>query len=309
MISENIEGPGNLYKISEFINRDQIRTDINIDIEKCATMKTLTTPSIFENNTEQIYSDIMSSIQKFKANNLSAKSDAPMTFSEKKPEPKSESFKDLMPTDSQIDENLLLKTFDYTPKKPAVASNVSSATNYEKQQFNNILYGGVQDNTDDSDTERLSLLESINDVRRELSAMEDINIDSIPQVDENSSVYDLRKIYKLLLYKKNTTLHFETARDFMMIGINQVVRFCNGQNGRPNLVGWERTAQSKLSILKTEVTKLASDVFKQYDIGSIGQILISLVPSAIMFAITKDKHQNVMKSDNNDALQKLRGLI
>lgn len=320
----NNDGSGNLYKISDMVNLEHVSP--NIDLKKTELLRILSTPSPVENKDEHIsiYNNLIDILKNIK----NEYSKTPLTITvptqevlQNKPLlktiPKLEIPTIIKPeipsrplfTDTpKIDNNLLMQNFDFTSKHNNQSiSDASIPTSYERQQFNDILYGSS--GGEDMSTDRIALIESINELRNELSQIDNVNISYIPQHNDTTSISDLEKIEKLLLYKKNTTLHFETARDFMMVGINQMVKFFNGQNGRPNLVGWERTAESKINMLKSEVTKIASNSFKYLNIGSLGQIAISLLPSAIMYAITRDKHQNVIKTDSGDALQKLRDLI
>jgi hypothetical protein len=201
--------------------------------------------------------------------------------------------------------NILPKFFDTTPKKKS--QEIIPASDYEKQKFNKLIYG---DKVEEDDTERLQMLESIDSLREELNRM-DIKIGTIPQVDDTSTMFDIKNVYKMLLHKKNISVHYETAKDFILVGITQLVNYCDGRETswgkRPNLTGWDKTARLKLNSLKSELSQLASNFFQAYDIGPLAQILLSLVPSAIMHASTRT-NTSTINADNDSALQDLYSL-
>ena len=192
--------------------------------------------------------------------------------------------------------------FKNTPKK-----NITQDTNYEKQQFNKILYGQKTIDNPELESERLTMIESIEALREELQRME-IKLNNIPEVDENSDINDIKNVYKLLMHKKNVSIHFETSRDLILVGVNQLVNFCDGTGNRPNLTGWDKTARLKLNSLKTELSMIASNFFKDYNIGPIGQIAFSLVPSMLLHATLRSQ-QSSLQTNNDNALQNLHDLL
>ncbi len=185
------------------------------------------------------------------------------------------------------------------------ASAIDSFMADKKTAVNNIVYGSTGGT--EGNEEKLSLLESINSLKEEMNKL-GVKTDNIPDVNTSTSVYDMRNVYKMLLHKKNISIHFETSRDLILVGVNYLVNFCDGTGHRPNLTGWNRTAQFKLNNLKTELSQLASGFFQRYEIGPLGQILLALVPSALMHATTRSQ-QTDLKSNNDTALQNLHTLL
>ena len=328
----NIEGVGNLFKISAFVNRKHVKDGCHLDkLEEVAILanvpdtKKLVPPDEIYNRTMKLLNEEMKKISSAgtitRGPNLETtrqiqevprKMEAPRQEPAEVARPMS-----VLPkpsAENMPDDNLLLKNFDFTSKSSGTRdteerfTSPTVKTSFERTKFNDLLYGGA-DNPDEDDTERLSLYENVTDLRRELGGINGVNIDNIPLATEATTVSELRRIKKLLMFKKNSVLNFETARDFMLIGINQITQFCNGKNGRPNLVGWDTTAQAKLNMLRTEVSSIAADFFKRWDIGSLGQIAISLVPSAVFYALTRKDLQTSLNRDNTDALQKLQTLM
>ncbi len=279
-----IEGIGCLYGISNFVKHRE-----DFDCKKLEEYKILSLNSTISEDYNIYYNKILKRLGSDKK-----KDNIVEVVEEKKPIEKPE-----------VDENILSQNFDFTPKKTTKVKE----TTYEKKQFNKLLYNS--DNEEENDVERINLIESIDALKEELTRME-IKISGIPNVNEDSCMSDIKNVYKMLLYKKNVNIHFETSRDLILVGINQLVNFCDGRETswghRPNLIGWDRTAKLKLNALKTELSNLASDFFKKYEIGSLGQIALSLIPSALMHATLRSQ-QTSLQSNNNDALQSLHGLL
>lgn len=271
-----IEGLGCLYNISNFVNARE-----GIDTKKIEEYKILTNTSSIKEDYNKYYELLIKQLGK----------EIPVQ------EP---------PVIKKPDENLLAQNFNI----PAREKQEIKETPYEKKQFNKILYNN-ENTVKDDNIDRITMIESIEALREELQRME-IKISGIPQVDENSCSTDIKNVYKMLLYKKNVNIHFETSRDLILVGINQIVNFCDGRETtwghRPNLIGWDRTARLKLNALKTELSNLAGDFFKRYEIGALGQIALSLIPSALMH-MTVRSQQTTLQSNNDEALQNLHNLL
>lgn len=292
----DIEGIANLYKISAFMNRDLLPK--TLDISKVEEFKILNDPSGIEIVSPEIYyNKALSVISEFGG---SETNETVQIFEkeekvEKKLEKKVE-FKE---------KNILPEFFDKTPKKKT--QEVIPPSDYEKSKFNKLIYGSKPE---EDDSERLTMLESISSLREELNRM-DIKTGTIPQVDDTSTMFDIKNVYKMLLHKKNISVHYETAKDFILVGITQLVNYCDGRETswgkRPNLTGWDKTARLKLNSLKSELSQLASNFFQAYDIGPLAQILLSLVPSAIMHASTRSNTSSI-NANNDTALQNLYSL-
>lgn len=289
-----LESVSNLYKISAFVNKEVVNP--NIDLKKIEKYKILSVDALPQHlHPNKLYEKIMS--------NLNVKVIEPTTMVSKTTKPISEN--NIIPTTNTntnspmpVDNNKLLGAYDFTPKKPTTNTQNSP---YEENVYNKIIYGGS--NAEELD-DKMNMLESIYTLREELKKL-DIEISHIPQVDENSNYQDICRIRKALLHKKNISMHYETARDIFLVGINKLIEYCDGSKTswghRPDLKGWDRTAKFKLNTLKTELAELASSFFTRYNISSLGQILFSLVPSAFIYASMRSQ-QNKLEQDGNDAL-------
>lgn len=285
----SVEGIANLYLLNAFINKDVINQSIDVK-KKIEFELTKKSPIDCSGYAKTIYGEILEMLKSGKVSEVKEVRVAPKIAEKLVEEPVS------MPT--------IASTFE--PKRVIPQAPVS--TPYETESYNKILYGGGNAYDEEMEQERLSMIESIDELRSELSTMEGMNIKTIPYVDKNSNIHDIRGVYKLLLQKKNMGMYFETARDVVLIGINKLVNFCDGRPGRPNLQGWDRTANLKLNSLKTEMANMVSGFFKNYSIPPMLQILFSLVPSAFLHASMRER-QSGLKASNDMALNDLRKMM
>lgn len=268
----DIEGIGNLYKISNFINRETLQD--NIDFSRVET-------SAIENSETTVqYSSPESILSNLKS-----------IFAEYATTPVQESIFVEKPVEQRP---LIVPTFKPTPKKIEVP---------EENKFNRILYGSLN-NGFTNDTDKIQLLESIETLREELSRA-DVKLNTVPLVSETSPYNDIQNAHKILLHKKNMTMHYETARDVILLGVNQVINFCDGRETswghRPNLTGWDKIARFKLNALKHELSSLTSSFFSSLEIGPLMQIVFTLVPSALLHMT----QTNIPKFNSENAMNNL----
>jgi len=176
-------------------------------------------------------------------------------------------------------------------------------------QYNTMLYGDSLDfDTQKQNLEKMQTLEAIQCLREELSKSR-IPIEDVPLVSSSSAYPDVRSVYNILRYKKNLHLNHDIARDIVLFGVNQLTYFFDGSKtawGRmPNLKGWERTAKMKLNSLKVELSTVVAETFNYYNIGPVGQILFSLVPSALIHMSTRYEQNPDLKINTEESLQNL----
>ncbi len=303
----SIEGVANLYNINHYLNKAKLRSDIDYDrLEDYHILNDPIQIELIDYNS--FYNKALEIINSFNTENTCNTPQLNIEPEQPLPEIVKTETEKPKPSEPKINENILANTFDFTPKKKVHKEPIITQTDYEKQKINKIIYGSK---VDEDDTERLTMIESIESLRDELQRM-DIKINTIPTVDETSTMYDIKNVYKMLLHKKNINVHYETAKDFILVGIDQLINFCDGRTTswgkRPNLTGWNSTAKLRLNGLKTELSTLASDFFNTYNIGPLGQILLSLVPSAILHA-SMNSQQSSIQTNNENALQNLHNLL
>jgi hypothetical protein len=290
---ESIEGISNLNRLEYFLNKELINP--KADLKKKIAYEISNGKSSVVCSVDQIYNEIIELLGK--------------EHNRHNGEVVSKPAKTAVPVAQNIASTVTLS--DYAVKNisvPLKADPVPNMTAYEGQDYNKVLYGGSNVYDTGLEQERTSMLDDIDELRSELSNMEGINIRTIPMVERNSSIGDIRNVYKLLLHKKNMGMYFETARDVLMIGINNLVNFCDGRPGRPNLTGWQSTASLRLNSLKTELASMVSGFFKNYSIPPVAQILLSLVPSAFLHASLRER-QTGMQATNSEALSDLRRMM
>lgn len=310
----SIEGVGNLYNISYFINDAVLKTKPNLQNVENMYLRSLDSPvklsieacynavlRIFEPSTkpEPI-------IDTHKSETIVPLFTKPQPVEPLRFEKEEEDFKleeDIISKkiEPRVDlstlmgNNNLLKNSSIT-NKPRATPVVTDIDRVKLQQF----VGRGED-----DEEKINLLEDIRSIKEEIRNL-DIPLDNLPEVSEHSNLNDLKALHKILLAKKNKHLNFETINDTLMIGINYLTKYFNGSGNRPNLTGWESTARLKLGLLKPELSKIAADFFRRYNISPIFQVLISLVPSAILHASIGSTQS--YRIDNSSAIRDLNQL-
>lgn len=287
----SIEGAANLYKLDIFMNKDIIKS--GVDYRKKIEYSVANHKNIIgcAELQKSVYDEIL---------DLLDVKDVVMAkpAAVQKPAPKPE----------VISGSTLADTFAVKNTVTPATLNIPSVTPAEREDYNRVIYGSQAAYDNELEQERMDMLEQIEELRSELNGVEGMNVRNIPQVTERSNINDIRNVLKLLLHKKNMGMYFETAKDVMMIGINKLIGFCDGRPGRPNLTGWDRTANLKLNSLKTEMAGMVSGFFKKYSIPPILQILFSLVPSAFLHASIRER-QSGTKASSDAALQDLREMM
>jgi len=286
----SVEGIANLNLLHAFLNKEKINSSIDVKKKIDYEISNSKSPINCDGHAKRVYGEILELL----GNKSTVVSVAPAVSVP------------IISTAVPVATNLA-STYGYTPTPEK--QTAPQQTPYETESYNKILYGtGTSAYDEDMEQERLNMIESIDELRSELSTMDGVNIKTIPHVDRNSNIHDIKSVYKLLLQKKNMSMYFETAKDVILIGINKLVNFCDGRPGRPNLTGWERTANFKLNSLKTEMANMVGGFFKNYNIPPILQILFSLVPSAFLHASLRER-QSGLKASNDSALNDLRKMM
>ena len=191
----DIEGIANLYNINCFINKGKISRDL--EYAKLEEYHILNDPvQVKMNDYNVYYGNILKIINSY-TNNTEIEPEI-----EYEPESKPEIVRE-RETKPIINDNLLAKTFDHTPKKKS--QPIITKTDYEKHKINKLIYGSPE-KSEENEGERLNMIESIESLREELNKL-DIKVTNIPDIDENSTLYDVKNVYKMLLHKKNISVN------------------------------------------------------------------------------------------------------
>lgn len=305
-----IEGIGNVFNLRYFVCPDTINR--NIDTEKLeekilqeAACEIQVNEAELHNGLMDIFNNDVSTVVKIDYTPASeSESDSLSLFSKSMSTPAPIPTPTLNIEKPKINKLVAEKpkiNIDYGDLKKTLDQKQNPApimTDYDRKKFKLFM--------PDNNEEKFDLLESVRSIREELVSIPG-TLSGIPEVTESSHIDDIRAAHKLLLHKKNKHINYETVKDIVMIGINKLTSFCDGSNGRPNLNGWDRTAKYKLSCLKHELSNIASDFYKKYNISPLFQIMISLVPSALVYMGTSEE-QNKPVSNNTIAMEHLNNI-
>lgn len=193
---------------------------------------------------------------------------------------------------------------DYRLEPPK--SSEPPESNPIQDNYNAILYENVE--TQKQQVEKMQILESIQCLKDELIKIK-IPVEDVPVVNNTSSYTDIKSVYNILRYKKNINVNSDIAKEVILIGIKQLTYIFNGKKtswGRmPDLTDWDKTAKSKLNSLKVELSSIVAGFFDHYGIGNLGQIILSLVPSAIIHMAERSDQRPDIDIKADQSLQNL----
>lgn len=299
----NINGSANVFGLYKFCDPKKIKK--NVDFNKLEEIEIISNPTSLGYTSEQIVTQIN---QFFKNQSFTSSQKPPTSFSSS---PSAPSLPPAQPQSiptvtmpaaatyisPQKSNSLVEDYIDKTIKnkeQPAMSKVEQAMTNAPTQR-------PIQSFEEEQRREeKLQILDSITSLKKELSKL-GISLQNIHEVNENNSYEDVRTIYRMLLYKKNTKINYEIARDFILCGIDGLTYCLNGQEtswGRmPDLRGWDATAKTKMASLKVELSSIVSESLRYYGIGPLGQIGLSLVPSAIVHMNMNGRQQNRQQID------------
>lgn len=152
--------------------------------------------------------------------------------------------------------------------------------------------------------QKLEFLDDIQNLRDELS-MAKISLSGVPQVTVKSSLDDVREVHRLLRSKITFRRYHEIGREIIVTIAQSLETIFNGKNSYfgvvPDLRGWHLSVSHKLKRMKYETSALVRNVFKNNNVSPFWQLMIELVPSAILHN-TMRKEQSQMESNINPGL-------
>lgn len=169
--------------------------------------------------------------------------------------------------------------------------------------FNNISHNGKVPMTnydlmaDREYEDKQMLLASIEELRDDLSQI-NIDISRIKEVDNTSSMAEIREVYNKLVYKNNSNNYSTFADELFLMGA-QAAEFCfDGDKEwfghRPDLTGWSNTVRGKLRRMRFTKTQIVRKIVDDYQIPPWLQIGMEVIPSAF----THSRHRKTAVRDS-----------
>lgn len=141
--------------------------------------------------------------------------------------------------------------------------------------------------------ERGIKLEKIDELRKTLES-ERVDLTNVPIVKSTSSDEEIDYSLKILVLKNDRIRFHTVAEEVILLGAYALEEIFDGKREwlggyKPDLVGWHTHVNSKLRRMRYDTSTLVSNIMSEYNIGSIGRILLELVPNAFMYSRKKKK--------------------
>lgn len=184
-----------------------------------------------------------------------------------------------------------------------------SENNAQIKKIMNRLNVHDTDNVIAFEEDKINMIEDIN---RDRQMLEDAGekFDDIPEVDESMDYEYIQRIYKKTKRRKDNMLYAESSGAIIMTACKALENVFNGRRSlfgyRPNLSGWtDRFVRGKLKLFKTIGSRMMSEKLKTYGLSESSELLIQLVPGAIMYASTKKSTDGLREDDYSNAREVL----
>jgi hypothetical protein len=191
------------------------------------------------------------------------------------------------------------------PAIPAFATTSLAIPKTEEEERRSITQGVVSELSSESTSKLFSLekerrehergikLEKIDELRRTLES-EKIDLANVPGVTRNSKDEEIDYALKILILKNDRIRFHTVAEEMILLGAYGLEEIFDGNRVwlgkyRPDLQGWHTHVSSKLRRMRYDTSTLVSNVMSEYNIGSMGRILLELVPNAFMYSRKKSK--------------------
>lgn len=194
----------------------------------------------------------------------------------------------------------------YNPESNYSYDDDDSKTDEEERR--SITQGVVSELSSESSSKIFSLekerrehergikLEKIDELRRTLDS-EKIDLTNVPVVNRNSKDEQIDYALKILILKNDRIRFHTVAEEVILLGAYTLEEIFDGKRVwlgkyKPDLVGWHTHVSSKLRRMRYDTSTLVSNVMSEYNIGSLGRIMLELVPNAFMYSRKKRRSKN-----------------
>jgi hypothetical protein len=141
------------------------------------------------------------------------------------------------------------------------------------------------------------LLAAIDDLRDDLQQI-GVDISRVKEVDNNSSMAEIREVYNKLIYKNNSNNYSNFADELFLLGAQAAEFLFDGEKEwfghKPDLTGWSNTVRGKLRRMRYTKTQIVRKVVDDYQIPPWLQIGFEIIPSAF----THSRHRKTAVRDS-----------
>jgi hypothetical protein len=141
------------------------------------------------------------------------------------------------------------------------------------------------------------LLAAIDDLRDDLQQI-GVDISRVKEVDNSSSMAEIREVYNKLIYKNNSNNYSNFADELFLLGAQAAEFLFDGEKEwfghKPDLTGWSNTVRGKLRRMRYTKTQIVRKVVDDYQIPPWLQIGFEIIPSAF----THSRHRKTAVRDS-----------
>lgn len=130
-----------------------------------------------------------------------------------------------------------------------------------------------------------SLIEQIGGMKQLLEE-EGVNVDTIPEVNLNTSFETVQQVHGILNARIMRTRYSTIFEELASIGCIALEYFLDGEREifgfKPNMKGYNQVAMMKLRRLRYQTSTMVHNKFVDMGIGPTAQILLEMIPSIIL---------------------------
>jgi hypothetical protein len=166
-----------------------------------------------------------------------------------------------------------------------------------RKHIENVITSSVPDTPMDysfakvkEDQQKTNMLGEIDMLLEDL-AEEGVDLSKIPAVGPDSSISMVQNVLRTLKYKEGRARGGDLAEQILMLLAKGAEKLCNGERElagyRPNLKGWSHTVAPKIRRLRNPAGEIVHGVIENSGMGPLGQLLIEIVPSAVLYSATQ----------------------
>lgn len=144
---------------------------------------------------------------------------------------------------------------------------------------------------EDLEDNKFELLEEIHSLKESITEGGG-RVDDIPEVTDEDSMEDIRKVYRKAKCRNNVQNYAETGGNLIMISAQALGKLFNGKRKvlgfQPNFSTWaEKCVRPKLRRIKPETTTMVSNAVEYFGISGGQRIVFELLPSLIVHGATQ----------------------
>jgi hypothetical protein len=124
---------------------------------------------------------------------------------------------------------------------------------------------------------------------------EKIDISRIPAVTEDSPLSTINAAIRMLKHKNDLKRYAKIGEDFILFGVYGAEAIFNGETSYfgyyPTLTGWADSVKPRFRRMRADTASVVAGVMDNLKFGSLGRVLMELIPSAFLYSRTKSQNK------------------